>query len=293
MNMSTPGELVTAAPRSERAIGAILVAGGRLGADDAERIVQLQREKKLRFGEAGLTLGLLRQADIDYAISRQFDYPYLAADDPSVGPEVTAAFHPFRSVVEQLRALRSQLMLRWFGAEPTTGRAIAIASAERHEGRSFIAANLAVVFAQLGQRTLLIDADLRNPAQHRFFRLDNRTGLSNLLSGRCGTEAIRPIAGLRTLSVLPAGTLPPNPQELLSRPSFAGLLDRAAREFEVVIVDTPAGAANADAHVVAARTRGALVVARKDHSRAAALARFGRSLAHSGVTVVGSVMNRH
>ncbi|MDP3538784.1 MAG: chain length determinant protein tyrosine kinase EpsG [Azonexus sp.] len=274
-----------------RSIGAILIDNGRLTPEAAERILKLQKEQGLRFGDAALQLGLLSEADIQQALSRQYDYPYLMPGDDCVSEEVIAAFKPFSPVVEQLRALRSQLMLRWFDAE-AGHKTLAVVSASRSEGRSFTAANLAVVFSQLGERTLLIDADLRNPRQHQLFRLPNKLGLSSLLAGRAElAKAVTRIPGLIDLSVLPAGATPPNPQELLSRPVFNALMATTAGQYDIVIVDTPAGAETADSQTIAARTRGAVVVARKDISSAPALQTFVTSLQHSGVAVVGSVLN--
>ncbi|MBU1363494.1 MAG: chain length determinant protein tyrosine kinase EpsG [Gammaproteobacteria bacterium] len=274
-----------------RSIGAILIDNGRLTPDAAERILKLQKEQGLRFGDAAIQLGLLSEADIQQALSRQYDYPYLMPGDERVSEEVVAAFKPFSPIVEQLRAVRSQLMLRWFDAE-IGHKTLAVVSASRADGRSFTAANLAVVFSQLGERTLLIDADLRNPSQHQLFRLENKLGLSSLLAGRAElAEAITRIPGLIDLSVLPAGATPPNPQELLARPVFNALMATVAGQYDIVIVDTPAGAETADSQTIAARTRGAVVVARKDMSSAPALQAFVSSLQHSGVAVVGAVLN--
>jgi len=109
--------------------------------------------------------------------------------------------------------LRSQISLRW--THPKERKSLVIASAGRGEGRSWLAANLATVFAQMGERVLLIDADLRHPRQHELFNLNNSVGLSALLTGRAGREIVVRIHPKLRLFVLPAGLLPPNPQELL------------------------------------------------------------------------------
>ena len=143
-----------------RTIGDILVATGRLSQDDAARIVERQHTDKVQFGDAALALKVLTKDDIDFALSKQFDYAYLSDQDDTVSHELVAAYKPFSRVGENLRAVRSQLMLRWFNTDPAH-KVIAIVSPGSGEGRSFIAANLAIVFAQQGERTLLIDADLR------------------------------------------------------------------------------------------------------------------------------------
>ena len=154
-------------------------------------------------------------------------------------------------------------MMRWFNAE-TRHNALAIMSPSPGEGRSFIAANLAIVFSQLGERTLLIDANLRNPSQQVLFKLGHNAGLSGMLANRTGTEAIARISLLPGLYVLPAGAVPPNPQELLGRPGFAELFQSLIQDFDVVIVDTPAGKIYAESHVIAVGASAALIVARKN-----------------------------
>lgn len=278
-------------PYSERYIGATLVDSGRLKPQDVEHILRLQREEGLRFGAAAIKLRLLSKADLDFALSRQFDHPCLLRGESDVDERVVAAYGPFNAHVESLRALRSQLMLRWF--EKDAGRkTLAIMSADRNEGRSFIAANLAVVFSQLGQRTLLIDADMRSPCQHRLFGIDNRSGLSAILSGRGSHELAQRVPGLISLSVLPAGAEPPNPLELLARPRFPQLLHQLAEEYEVLLLDTPASTDYADGQTVAARAGGALLVARPNATRISRARRVCDAVTTSGATIVGTVLNQ-
>ena len=168
------GNMVTT--REDRLIGAILVQAGRLKPEDNERILLLQREQGLRFGDAAVQLRLLTQADIEFALSEQFNYPYLLRGNSSISEDLIAAYAPSGPHLEALRALRGELMLRWFDVDPSQ-KALAVVSGERREGRSFIVANLAVAFALLGKRTLLIDADMRNPCQQNLFALDNHAGL--------------------------------------------------------------------------------------------------------------------
>jgi chain length determinant protein tyrosine kinase EpsG len=281
---------IAASTGSDRSIGAILVDSGRLSTDNAERILRVQKEQGKLFGDAAIELGLLTQDDIRFALSNQFQYPYLGAADDSLSHELIAAYQPFSPAVEQLRALRSQLMLRWFDSA-TERNTLAIVSPGAREGRSFIAANLAVVFSQLGERVLLIDADMRRPRQHALFKLGNHAGLSAILAGRAGTEAVVRVAPLLGLSVLPAGSLPPNPQELLGRPAFAGLLHALSAEFDIIIVDTPAAREFADAQTVAVRAGAALLLAQQNRTSAAALTQLTRTLQQSGATLVGSVLN--
>jgi receptor protein-tyrosine kinase len=276
-----------------RSIGAILIDEGILTPEGAEGILRLQKQKGLRFGEAAIELGLLTEKDIEFAVAKQFDYVYLSPNETNkpISEEVVAAYKPFSPQVEQLRALRSQLMLRWFNRDTDKQTALAILGADRGDGRSYLAANLAVVFSQLGERTLLIDADMRNPRQHQLFKLDNRQGLSTVLSGRGDNSCITPISALANLAVLPTGPTPPNAQELLSRAVFAQLLARASEKFDVILIDTPALSVGADASLVAMQVGAGLAVARKDKTRATAFQIMSNMLTQSGVTLVGSVLN--
>ncbi len=277
-----------------RSIGAILLDSGQLTPEDAERILRYQKEHNLRFGEAAIRLGLLTDADIQYALSRQFSYGYLRSTgtgaNPSISEEVVAAYQPFSMPVEQLRAVRSQLMLRWFDKHEHR-QTLAVVGAERGDGCSYLAANLAVVFSQLGERTLLMDCNLRTPRQHELFNLKNTVGLSTMLSGRARDEAIIRITDLSSLYVLPAGPVPPNPLELLSRSSFDEFLMRVKSMFDVVIIDTPALSEGEDAAIISIRAGSALAVARSGQTGVSAFNNLVQGLTYSGVAVVGSVLN--
>jgi protein-tyrosine kinase len=277
---------------TQRTIGAILMDAGLLKAEDAERVLKLQKVKNLRFGDAAIELGVLTENDIRYALSYQFDYVYLpSTDDKPVSEELVAAYQPFSHEVEQLRMVRSQLMLRWLDKEQHKS-VLAVVGAGPGQGCSYIAANLAIVFSQLGERTLLIDSDLRAPRQHELFKLENKIGFSSILAGRASNDdAIVRIPVFANLSVLPAGPVPPNPQELLNRSACNELLEYARDAYDVVLLDTSSMSAGADAAVVAARAGAALAVARMIETRVGAFREMAQALARSGVAVVGSVLN--
>ncbi|SEK26129.1 chain length determinant protein tyrosine kinase EpsG [Nitrosovibrio tenuis] len=286
----TPIHGKTHAVGSDSLIGDILIEAGRLSADNAERVSRLQVDRGKRFGDTAVDLGLLTEDDIRFALSRQFDNLYLPANDTSLSHQLVAAYKPLSPVVERLRTLRSQLMLRWFNAE-TRHNALAIMSPGVREGRSFIAANLSIVFSQLGERTLLVDANLRRPCQHELFKLGNNAGLSSMLAGRIGNEVIARVPSLAGLFVLPAGPVPPNPQELLGRAGFAELLQSLIRDFDIVIMDTPAANEYAEAQTIAMGAAAALVLARKNHSTLPEIIKLTRSLQETRANLVGSVLN--
>ena len=285
--------MLSGAPRISRSLGGILIDSGLLKPEDAERVLVVQKEHNLRFGDAAIRMGLLSESDIQYALSRQFAYAYLRktpGDKNPVSEEIVAAYEPFSPRVEQLRAVRSQLMLRWFD-KAEQRQVLTIVGTERGEGRSHLAANLAVVFSQLGERTLLVDADMRNPRQHELFYLENKIGLSTVLAGRSREEAIVRIPDLAGLCVLPAGPVPPNPLELLNRLNFDEFMIQARASFDIVIIDTPALSAGEDAAMVAVRTGAALAVARNAQTKVGAFTDLVQGLRNAGVSVVGSVLN--
>src|SRR5688500_11530778 len=270
-----------------RHIGAILMDEGKLTASDAEQVLARQRELGWRFGEAAIELNLITDNDLRQALAKQYEFPYLVSGPEGVSKELIAAWDPFHPVVEELRTVRTQLLIRWFN--PGAGRrTLCITSPGAREGRSFIAANLAVSFSQLGQRTLLIDADFRAPRQQSIFNVPDRFGLSSALSGRADLSAAAPVTGLAGLSVLPAGPLPPNPLELLSRGSFAGLLAKAQSEYDLILVDTPPANEYADAQSIVHRAGDALLLSRKDQTRMQETERAVKDLADAGARIVGT-----
>jgi len=276
--------------RQDGRLGGILAEEGKLGAGDIERVLELQRVAGIRFGEAALRLGLIAADDLRCAVAKQYGFPYLPSGDGGISSELVVAYEPFHPRAEELRALRTQLLIRWSNAG-IRRRMLAIVSPGSGEGRSYVAANLAVVFSQLGERTLLIDADLRAPRQHRIFNVPDRIGLSAVLSGRADRGAVVPIPECGTLSLLPAGACPPNPQELLLRPAFATLLEELRTEFDVILFDTPPAKFYADAQSLAFRAGSGMVLARKDHTRFADMAGVIRELSDTGARIVGTVFN--
>ena len=270
-------------------IGAMLVDWGRLDPADVERILEFQKKSGLLFGEAGIAMGLLDQEDVNQVLATQFGHPTLSSESP-LSLELVAAREPDSSAVEHLRALRSQLMLRWFENDARQG-ALAVVSPGSGEGRSWIAANLAVLFSQLGKRTLLVDADLRHPRQHQIFGVPGRVGLSGILAGRAGWDAVCEIKALPDLWVLPAGAVPPNPQELLARPGFGRLVTAMRASYEVILIDTPPAESCADTGTIASRAGAALMVACQDATSMTRVAGLADDLRQFGVTIVGAVLN--
>jgi len=279
-------------PGKGRHIGAILVDEGKLTPTDAEQVLSRQRELGWRFGEAAIELNLITDADLRQALAKQYEFPYLASGPEGVSKELIAAWDPFHPVVEELRSVRTQLLIRWYN--PDAGRrTLVITSPGAREGRSFIAANLAVVFSQMGLRTLLIDADFRAPRQQAIFNVSDRFGLSSALSGRADLSAAAPVTGMAGLAVLAAGPLPPNPLELLSRGAFPALLAKAQSEYDLILIDTPPVNEYTDAQSIVHRAGDALMVTRKDQTLLADTERAARDLSDASGRIVGTLMNAY
>ncbi|HUQ76740.1 MAG TPA: polysaccharide biosynthesis tyrosine autokinase [Burkholderiales bacterium] len=214
------------------------------------------------------------------------DWP--VADD--IDPELAVAADPYGRQADAFRELRSVLLLEALPeSAPFT---LAVLSAQPGDGRTYLAANLAAAFSQLGERTLLIDADLRGARQDRLLRVQSGTGLSNVLAGFAEhTEAVHRVAGLANLWLMPAGALPPNPVELLQRPAFEALLAAMKEKFDRIVIDTTAASRGPDCRVVAARCTASLVVARKDETRVDGLERLLDTLERGLARIAGVVMN--
>src|SRR5436190_22825110 len=132
---------------------------------------------------------------------------------------------------------------------------------------------------------------MRNARQHRICGLPETQGLSTLLAGRSEHRSPYPVPGMNRLSVLPAGPLPPNPQELLSRPVFAALMKDLQEAYDVMIIDTPPARHFADTQGITFRAGDALVVTRRNHTSVASTQKVIRELAATGARVVGTVVN--
>lgn len=276
----------------DRSIGDIIAEANSLSAEQVERILAHQKSEGLKFGEAAVALGLAKGEDVLWALSQQFHYPYAPGSGEQTREELVLANKPFSHQAEAIRTLRSQINMLLFGADMPR-RALAVVSPEHGDGKTFFAANLAIAFSQLGGRTLLVDADMRSPRQHEVFGVDNSAGLSGILSGRAERNVIRPVPNLPSLFVMPVGTLPPNPTELVERPAFGLLIKELVGKFDHVIVDTPAASSGADYAVIAARCGAALALARKGITRVAAVQELCHTLANSPVKLAGLVMNEH
>ena len=191
---------------------------------------------------------------------------------------------------EAYRALRTSLLFSTIDQELKT---IVVTSAGPGEGKSRTAANLAIVLARAGHKTLLIDADLRRPSTHKTFGRIKNIGLSNLiLQDVTEDEAITAVAQVPNLWLVTSGPLPPNPSELLGSGRMRELMARLRSGFTYVILDTPPVNAVTDAPVLASAANATILVVEQGRTTFPALAHAKQALDRVGAHTIGVVMNK-
>ena len=278
---------------ADQSLGELLVDFGKLVPEDLDQIVQYQRSKGLYFGEAAVELKLVGQDDILQALSIQFGYPYGGGEE-SLSKELVMAYSPFGGQAEEFRTIRGQLVSRWLSHDQKT---LAVVSPESKDGRSYVAGNLALAFSQLGRSTLLIDADLRSPQQHNNFKFTSRIGLSMLLAGRVKMEELNYLpdqfSNFQNFSILGSGAVPPNPAELLGKNAFQLILRELKKYFDVIIIDTPSAAYQADILSITSVAGSALLIARRGYTRTEGTKRLLSLLDQARAKVVGAVLNQY
>jgi tyrosine-protein kinase Etk/Wzc len=216
--------------------------------------------------------------------------PVIPAPHGSFAPRraLLAKTHPFDRSVEGLRGLRATLQ---FGLIDANNRIVAFTSPAPADGKSFLCANLAALFAESGKRVLLIDADLRRGRLAQYFGRSPNGGLTELLTGQVDLKVAARETGVNGLHFIAAGAYPPNPSEILTSSRFSEILQRFSEQFDLVIVDTPPLLAVADAAIIA-NIAGATVLvmragAHTERHISASLKKLHRARAH----VIGGVMN--
>jgi polysaccharide biosynthesis transport protein len=203
--------------------------------------------------------------------------------------ELITQVRPQSQMAESYRALRTSLLLSNLGAPP---KVIMVTSALPQEGKTTTSINCAVVLAQKGVRVLLIDADLRRPSIHKTLGMGPRSGLSNVLTGSTDLEqAITRTPILPNLWVLPAGTPPPNPAELLASSNMRDVLTHLCQEYDHIVVDTPPSLSVTDAVVLSQRADAVVLVIRSGQTTKQALRRSRDILARANAKVVGVLLN--
>ena len=204
------------------------------------------------------------------------------------GAAIVLARTPDPVLADAYRQVRTSLLVGHPDGPPRT---LLVTSGGQGEGKSLTTANLAVTFGQIARSVLVIDADFRRPTVHTLFGVARGPGLSEVLTGRVALDdAIEPVDG-HTVFVLPAGSLPPNPTELVGSPEMRTLLVEAASRFEYVFIDSPAAFGVSDTLILSTAVDGVIVVARGGRTRRRALRQLVARLGTARAPLVGVVLN--
>lgn len=197
--------------------------------------------------------------------------------------------NPRSPISEQFRNIRTNLD---FSNMNLAHQTIMITSADPATGKSTIAANLAVVCANNGKKTLLIDADLRKPSQSHYFPSANGSGLTDELIGRIPWTDSVITTDIDNLFVLSAGTIPPSPAELLASPAFKALLKTLSENFDQIIIDTPPVLAVTDAQIIATLVDGTLLVVRSKYTKVENAKKTMSKLQTNHANIIGCILNQ-
>jgi succinoglycan biosynthesis transport protein ExoP len=214
--------------------------------------------------------------------------PFMVAGKGKSGELVTLDAQS--QAAEAYKALRTGIL---FSGIERDVKELVVTSAQMGEGKSRTAANLAVVLAQAGYKTLLIDADFRRPSQHRIFGRIRNVGLSNLIvQDATEAETITAVEAVPNLWLLCSGPIPPNPSELLGSGRMRAVVAHLVAGFNYVIIDTPPVNAVTDAPILAASTSGTILVVEQGRTTFPALGRAKQMLDRVGARTLGVVMNK-
>jgi capsular exopolysaccharide synthesis family protein len=191
-------------------------------------------------------------------------------------------------ITESYRSLRTNLS---FVSPDAPLHTVVVTSAGPSEGKSLTTANLAMAYAQMGKKTLLIDADLRRPVLHHFFGLKREPGFAELFIENPDYDvAIRP-SGRENLSVITAGIFSANPAELIASQKMIQHIDYFKKHFDMIFFDTPPIVAVTDATLLGKKVDGVLLVIKSHHSDREFVSRALSNLSNVGVKVWGAILN--
>lgn len=294
---------------SERDLRASLIANFKLSADAVDRIYEAMQPTDLSFSDAALRLGYVTGEDIAAALElargAHLHEPGLVenairkvSSDRSLvvrqgatvtpGSRLSLANDPYNVRNEKIRALRTELLLLNEGTHHAN--IVPVVSPSAQEGRSQLAAELAISFAQLGRRTLLVDGDMRRPQQHLLFDCVNDNGLSKSISSG-ERPCFRPVEGFPRMHLLTAGPVPRNPLELLSDGRFERLFIEWRNGYEFIVIDTPPASEFADALAIATLAGRVLLVSRAQHSSYQTTKSVLRRLETTQSKILGAILN--
>lgn len=191
-------------------------------------------------------------------------------------------------VSEQFRTLRTNINFSMPDKELKT---FLITSSSPGEGKSTVAANTAVVFAQEGKRVLLVDADMRKPTVHYTYHLTNTLGLSNLLTRQESVENVLKPSEVENLQIITSGPIPPNPAELIGSKTMEKVMEEMKGLFDVIIFDAPPVLSVADAQILSNKCDGTVLVLNAGETEKDGIVKAKDALASSQANIIGVVLN--
>lgn len=202
--------------------------------------------------------------------------------------ELINHLYPKISISEEYRTIRTAIL---FSQAEAASRTIAFTSMSPEEGKSSTLANLAISFAQLGDKVLAVDADLRKPRLAKIFQVRNTTGLAGVLTGRATLEDAVQKTAVDHLWVLPGGPHPPNPAELLNSRRMRDLLVELKKQYRVILIDLPPVLAVIDPVIVSSMADGTLLVVKTGKATRKPLLKTMEELRKAKATVIGAIFN--
>jgi capsular exopolysaccharide synthesis family protein len=269
-----------------------LVQRGQLTRRQASRAIEWQRNRGVSSREAVEQMRLVKKEEMLKALSERYSYPIIenAPENRKFSRELVTGHDPFGAAAESIRSIRSAIAATVL-AEGT--RSMVVMAPHGKAGATYLVTNLAVAFAQMSIPTLLVDANLRRPRAGEIFGIPpNSEGLSELLLRKDAELSFVKTNVIPNLSVLPAGSIPPNPQELLSSPEFLALTNTFNDQFGVVLYDAATGTEYADALVVGSRVNAAILVGRRHKTSYHEVSALVKRLESIRCALVGTVFNQ-
>jgi len=276
---------------------------------DPARIPDLPFKPKKRLNillamVVGLTMGIGLAFFLEYLddtiktpeeVERYLKIPFLGyigkviiAKDNPYSPDLVALKEPKSHIAEMLRNVRTNIL---FSTSNFPRKALLVTSSIQDEGKTFLTINLGISLAQMGKRVVVIDADLRKTRIHRTFGLKKHPGLTDVLTGNHGLESVIQDTKVENLKIIPCGTIPPNPAELLSSEAMKGLIDRLKEQFDFILFDSPPVMSVTDPTILANLADGVILVIKGGETPRPPIQRALQQLSKLDTKLLGVVLN--
>lgn len=195
---------------------------------------------------------------------------------------------PKSTVSEQFRTIRTNIT---YSSIDKPLKSVLFTSAMPNAGKSTVAANVAIAYAQAGKKTLLIDADLRRPTTHYTFEMLNTSGLSTAIIGALSINKVAKESNIENLDVITSGPVPPNPSELLSSNKMSLFMENISNQYDMVLIDSPPLLAVTDAQVLSQLAEGTILVTNLENNNKDSISQAKNLLEKVDANIIGVVLN--